>query len=490
MEIGAERATKGVGFVAALRGRKPSVLTLSAPTSYFAVRPVLSASTESGVVCYVGSGNRLVGSPPSILSGVLVMIHSGVLLLFKVEVQVEDGYELSAVTQERPDKKKRVSWDAPQRREKITDGRDDGRVCVVHWAAKSVPAEIPRSCRLSWVSWFMLIASLIILRLSILIVGAVTFLTYFRRSQPSVCRFRSPFVGVDPCSPATLIAGRALRYLLLLLRPKDILKRRPSLLTATSHRRSQCSSSRGGAPHLSAPSPPSSALLLLPQPLLPQLPPTATLNLLIIVSCDALLLCTKVLISRGRPSTPSGRSPCFTASPLPPTAAPKLDSGGAPGGDRGLPRRPLQGSSTQISHLSTMAALMPFTVCCPPLLPYFLRQSATRLRSARRGDLYFFFLLQSCTWLEQISPVVRSPLLPSTAPHPTVPCDGGFFLRRPSPTPLLLLCRCPLTPSSAPAILNRRRGALPCQMTVLSVREISFLRCQMAANPTAPGCMS
>ncbi|RWW39035.1 hypothetical protein BHE74_00055678 [Ensete ventricosum] len=46
----------------------------------------------------------------------------------KVEVQVEDGSELSAVTQERPDKKKRVSWDAPQRREKITDGRDDGRV--------------------------------------------------------------------------------------------------------------------------------------------------------------------------------------------------------------------------------------------------------------------------------------------------------------------------------------------------------------------------
>ncbi|RWW49528.1 hypothetical protein BHE74_00044292, partial [Ensete ventricosum] len=365
-----------------------------------------------------------------------------------------------------------------------------------------------------------------------LIVGAVTFLTYFKSVDyhlphllPSLPAERLPF-PLALCGSRPLFSSHTHRWprpsllisflcrsllpsftassnpqptrgpsstrsadLLLLLRPKDILKRRPSLLTATSHRRSQCSSSRGGAPHLSAPSPPSSALLLLPQPLLPQLPPTATLNLLIIVSCDALLLCTKVLISRGRPSTPSGRSPCFTASPLPPTAAPKLDSGGAPGGDRGLPRRPLQGSSTQISHLSTMAALMPFTVCCPPLLPYFLRQSATRLRSARRGDLYFFFLLQSCTWLEQISPVVRSPLLPSTAPHPTVPCDGGFFLRRPSPTPLLLLCRCPLTPSSAPAILNRRRGALPCQMTVLSVREISFLRCQMAANPTAPGCM-
>ncbi|RRT57776.1 hypothetical protein B296_00022042 [Ensete ventricosum] len=111
-----------------------------------------------------------------------------------------------------------------------------------------------------------------------------------------------------------------------------------------------------------------------------QRPPTATvastaatLNLLTITSCKVRLLCTKVLISKGQPSMPSSRSPCFTASPWPPTTAPELDGGGAPRGDRGLPRRPLQGSSTQISHLSIVAALTPFIVCCLPLLPCFSR---------------------------------------------------------------------------------------------------------------------
>ncbi|RWW02487.1 hypothetical protein GW17_00034426 [Ensete ventricosum] len=70
---------------------------------------------------------------------------------------------------------------------------------------------------------------------------------------------------------------------------------------------------------------------------------------------------------------PSSRSPCFTASPWPPTAALELDGGGAPGGDRGLPPTskhtssspPLSPqSSSPIFHGNLSAAT------APPHLPH------------------------------------------------------------------------------------------------------------------------
>ncbi|RZS23262.1 hypothetical protein BHM03_00056162 [Ensete ventricosum] len=181
--------------------------------------------------------------------------------------------------------------------------------------------------------------------------------------------------------------------LLLLLYPKNILRRRPSPLTATSCRRSQCSSSRGSMPHLFTPSPPNNTLLLLSQPL------------------------------------PAG---CLTAALLPP-----------------LQLHPLLPATFSSIGRSICYSL---EICQKRRSLFLLSSGVLHLVGADLTGRPLSLL-----------PSKRLILL---TPHPTVPCGGGFFLRRPSLMPLLLLYRCLLAPSSTPAILNRGRGALPCQTIV------------------------